>query len=181
MKKLTYRLMMAAVLMTTIFGCQSIPTAESTDKVAFTMGASTAIVVKMMKLDTNEVANVTAVLNTLKNYIPKDDEKISELWGPVATQAVDQMIANKELSESKAKLVKKAVDAIISGIDRLFEKNEEIAQYGDLVVVAINSFTDGYYAVMDYAKSSAAHHVDMCEVEVLCTRNRVMFDRSVIK
>jgi hypothetical protein len=168
-----------AALSIVMSGCKTVPTSETVNNVSFTIGASTALVVKMMKLDEATMNSVNMVLANIKSHIPEDGQTFETLWTPVAVHTLDKLVADGKITAEKRLIAEKAVGAIIKGMDRLFEKHEEWKQYGDLVKVGIDGFMNGYNTVFKYKNSSAAENADEAETEIICKRAGVVFDPDV--
>ena len=177
MKKLF--LMMTAAMAMLFTGCKTLPTTETVNNVSYTLGASTALVIKMMKLDADTMSSVNMVIASLKNVVPSQEETFEEVWTPVADELIAKLVAEGKLDDQKAKLVSKAVNAIAKGLDRLFEKHAEWRKYGDLVRTALDGFMRGYEVVMKFKNSAAAENADRAETELICERACVEFDPTV--
>lgn len=173
MKKL---ILVVAAALSVLTGCKTVPTTETVNNVSYTMGASTALVIKMMKLDGEVLSTVNMVLASVKEVVPQQGQTFDDVWTPIAEKAIARLVEEGRIDEKHAKYARKAVNGIIKGIDRLFEKNPKWVQYEDLVRVGVDAFLNGYSVVMKYTKSAAAERADPAEVEILCSRCEVEFN-----
>jgi hypothetical protein len=177
MKKM---ILVVAAALSVLTGCKTVPTAETVNNVSYTMGASTAIVIKMMKLDSEVLTTVNMVLASVKEVVPQQGQTFNDVWTPIADKAIDKLVAESRITDNHAKYARQAVNGIIKGIDRLFEKNTKWVQYEDLVRVGVDAFLNGYNVVMKFKTSYAAENADQAEVEILCNRCEIKFDPDLL-
>ena len=177
MKKM---ILVVAAALSVLTGCKTVPTTETVNNVSYTMGASTALVIKMMKLDAEVLTTVNMVLASVKEVIPQQGQTYNDVWTPIAEQAIDRLVQESRITEKHAKYARQAVNGVIKGIDRLFEKNPKWTQYEDLVRVGVDAFLNGYSVVMKYTTSAAAERADPAEVEILCNRCEIKFDPDLL-
>lgn len=173
MKKL---ILVVVATLSVLTGCKTVPTTEMVNNVSYTMGASTALVIKMMKLDSEVLSTVNMVLASVKEVVPQQGQTFNDVWTPIAEQTIDRLVAESRITDKHAKYARQAVNGVIKGIDRLFEKNPKWVQYEDLVRVGVDAFLNGYSVVMKYTRSAAAERADPAEVEILCSRCEVEFN-----
>lgn len=173
MKKL---ILVIVATLSVLTGCKTIPTTETVNNVSYTMGASTALVIKMMKLDGEVLSTVNMVLASVKEVVPQQGQSFNDVWTPIAEKAITRLVEEGRIDEKHAIYARQAVNGVIRGIDRLFEKNPKWVQYEDLVRVGADAFLNGYSVVMKYTRSAAAERADPAEVEILCSRCGVEFN-----
>lgn len=177
MKKL---ILVVAAALSVLTGCKTVPAAETVNNVSYTMGASTAIVIKMMKFDSEVLTTVNMVLASVKEVVPQQGQTFADVWTPIAEKAIDKLVSESRITDNHAKYARQAVNGIVKGIDRLFEKNPKWVQYEDLVRVGVDAFLNGYNVVMKFKTSAAAENVDQDEVEILCNRCEIKFDPDLL-
>ena len=133
-----------------------------------------------MKLDSEGLTTVNMVLASVKEVLPQQGQTYNDVWTPIAEKAIDRLVEEGRITEKHAKYARQAVNGVIKGIDRLFEKNPKWTQYEDLVRTGVDAFLNGYNVVMKFKTSAAAENADPAEVEILCNRCEVKFDPDLL-
>ena len=170
MKKLLALVACAAVFLT---GCDETPSAEVVNALSTTLGASAAAVVKLVGVDADTVANINEVLTQVDRVVPDKDQSFTDAWTSLVEEAIAKLKEKGKLDDTKAKLVSKALEAAMKGLDRLFEMKPKWKQYDDVVTGAISGFIVGFQGTLAPAETGITLKgvaADPAEVKIIAER-----------
>lgn len=134
----------AATVTFTIVGCKSLPTPDKMNSVAYAVGTASGLVANETKIDDKSRETVIEVVTVVKGVVPTNGQTFVEAWVPVADVYVAELVAKGKLNEGQALLVKGGTTIVATGMDYVFKAYPKAKEYEDLVVAAVDGFTDGF-------------------------------------
>lgn len=150
MKK--FLLVVCAVVAITLTGCKSMPTPAQGEEAAYAIGASTALVCNMTKIDDKDRQIIIDIVNEISYCMPTQGQTIVEAWTKVAEDHVAKLIAKGQITEVESKLILKIFDTVANSADYMIRVRwPEIGKYSDLVLAITHGFCDGFLAYFEPA------------------------------
>lgn len=151
--------MCAAILaLATLFcGCASVPSVETMNAVATSIGVTSGTVCGMTKIDDASRNAVVEIMTAVDKCVPTNGQSFASAWTPVAKEHIQKLVADKKLDEGQAVLVEGAFGVACNGIDYLFDvRFPKAKEYKELVETAVHGFTGGFLSVFKPADAVSA-------------------------
>lgn len=140
-----------------VFGCTTIPTAESVERSATTIGYTAAMVANSVNMSANARKCIIEVVEVAKAHVPSTNQTFEAVWTPIAQARVDKMVDSGKLGKEESVVVMSAFRTITKAVDYMFTfKYPTVKGYMDLTIIAINAFSDGFLALFNTTNLSAA-------------------------
>ena len=147
---------MASVCMLFI-GCKKeLPTADTMNKVATSIGIAAGTVANMTKIDDTS-RNVTCdIMNKVREFVPAKDQSFTDCWVPVAEAYIKELKDAGKINDLQESLIKSGVKIASNGIDYIFDKRYPKAKnIEELTRAATSGFIDGFLTVFKPVDANA--------------------------
>jgi len=132
----------------TFTGCKSIPSTDQMYLTSQTIGVATGLVANQCKIDDESRNAVVEIMNEVVQCIPETNQTFEVAWTPIAQAHVNKLIADGKIDAGQGALIMAAFNVVVKGIDYIFEiRYPKAKQYKELVIAAVDGFSDGFLAV----------------------------------
>ena len=139
-------------------GCKKeLPTADTMNKVATSVGIAAGTVANMTKIDDASRNVVCDIMNKVREFVPAKDQSFTDCWVPVADAYIKELKDAGKINDLQESLIKSGVKIACKGIDYIFDKKYPKAkEVEELTRAAASGVIDGFLTVFKPVDANAA-------------------------
>ena len=143
MKKLVLSVIAAIALV--FAGCKSVPSVDTLNSTAYAIGVSTALVMNQTKLSDADRNIVIDIVNQVNEAVPQTGKSFTEAWTPIATNYVNQLVADGNVDADQAKLILSACNSASQTLDYIvYKRYPKVGEDVTYIAAVTHGFSDGF-------------------------------------